>query len=102
AVRNTLSPETTGVLTPAPWRGIFQRTFWVRDQRVGRFFSADTPEPPGPRQPGQSPAGISARAPSSKREPTEARHQGRKPLRRAGGVALALSMGMSFRYDSEE
>src|SRR5262245_23290080 len=52
------SPQTTGVLTPAPWSGTFQRTFSLADQRTGRFFSVVMPEPLGPRQPGQSSAEV--------------------------------------------
>src|SRR5262245_23887635 len=48
--------QTTGLLTPAPARGTFQRTLVVADHSSGRFFSAEMPRLSGPRQPGQSSA----------------------------------------------
>src|SRR5206468_720635 len=60
----TRSPQTTGALTPAPVSGTFQRTFSVALQRTGSSFSALTPSPIGPRQPGQlsaAPASGSSR-----------------------------------------
>jgi hypothetical protein len=42
-----------GVELPANGSFTFQRTFSVALQVSGRFFSSETPEPLGPRQPGQ-------------------------------------------------
>src|SRR5262245_39660416 len=52
-VTKTLSLQTAGVELPRSGSGVFQRTFSVRLQLVGRSFSVQVPCPSAPRQPGQ-------------------------------------------------
>src|SRR3989442_1057986 len=60
------SPQMMGVELPLSGKGIFQRTFSVTDQRRGRSFSAQWPEPSGPRQAGQFAAGTTEHSVSSR------------------------------------
>src|SRR5262245_1092710 len=46
-------PQAIGVELPRSGNGTRQATFSFVLQRSGRFFSAATPLPPGPRHPGQ-------------------------------------------------
>src|SRR5262245_58616751 len=48
-VTKTRSPQTIGVELPRSGKGVFQRTFSVAVQRIGKFFSDETPVPVGPR-----------------------------------------------------
>ena len=56
AEMNTFWPTTIGEATLRPGRSTFQRTFSFGPQVVGSPVSSDTPDPPGPRNWGQSPA----------------------------------------------
>src|SRR5262249_41622604 len=71
----------TGVEFPAAGRAAFQRTFVVRSQFTGRFFSADTPWPVAPRQPGQ---------PSALANAVQLRSVSTQRLRRIVGSDLVL------------
>ncbi len=46
-------PQTTGLEWPLPGSGVFQRTFFASPHSSGSPFSAETPEPSGPRHCGQ-------------------------------------------------
>jgi len=59
-VMNILFPQITGDELPRSGSATFHLTFFVADHCVGKFFSAQTPVPIGPRQAGQL---------SEKREP---------------------------------
>src|SRR5215207_8939546 len=52
-VTKTRLPQTTGLEWPLPGSGVFQRTFFASPHSSGRPFSAETPEPSGPRHCGQ-------------------------------------------------
>jgi hypothetical protein len=47
------SPQITGLETPCPGSGAFQRMFFSADHSTGRFVSELTPLRPGPRHSGQ-------------------------------------------------
>src|SRR5689334_3981342 len=52
-VRKILFPQTIGEEWPRPAIGVFHLMFLVAVHSVGRFFSVETPCPPGPRHCGQ-------------------------------------------------
>src|SRR5687767_8564194 len=52
-VTKTRLPQTTGLECPLPGSGVFQRTFFASPHSSGSPFSAETPEPSGPRHCGQ-------------------------------------------------
>src|SRR5712691_1614132 len=52
-VRKTLLPQTTGEEWDRPAIGVFHLMFLVAVHSTGRFFSVETPRPPGPRHCGQ-------------------------------------------------
>src|SRR5215218_7784030 len=52
-VTKTRLPQTTGLEWPLPGSGVFQRTFFASLHSSGSPFSAETPEPSGPRHCGQ-------------------------------------------------
>src|SRR6185369_870562 len=55
-VRNTRLPHTIGDECERPSIATFHLMFFVGLHSAGRFFSVETPEPSGPRHPGQFPA----------------------------------------------
>jgi hypothetical protein len=54
-----------GVETPTPASGVFHATFSVALHRTGSFWPPATPVAPGPRQWGQSAAGIATPTPAN-------------------------------------
>src|SRR5260370_19818553 len=48
-VSHSWRPRMTGDDHARPWMGVFQRTFWVSLQVIGRPMAVDTPSPSGPR-----------------------------------------------------
>jgi len=78
----SLSPKNTGLDEPAPGSSIFQATFSVLLQVIGKFFSGLTPEPSGPRKRGQSAAtvgnAISPMRKATKPQRTMSRSSGEK------------------------
>jgi hypothetical protein len=90
-VTKTLSPHTAGVELPRSGNDTRQRTFSFVLQRSGRFFSAATPLPSGPRHAGQFAADTE----------TASAHQSQQIARyhRAGQV-LAARCGDGLSIDN--